>query len=85
MTLSSAARHVAATATACTMLLVLVSPASAQTASGRLAVRLYDYSALDKSVRSAALDEARAIVADAGVTADWHDCYRTEGCAPGSW
>lgn len=64
------------------MLLVPVSPASAQTYAGHLAVRLYDFSALDKSVRSAALEEARAIVADAGVTADWHDCYRTEGCTP---
>ena len=83
MTLSSAARHVAAAAATATMLLlVLVSPASAQTFAGHLAVRLYDFSALDKSVRSAALDEARAIIADAGVSAEWHDCYRTEGCTP---
>lgn len=82
MTLSSAARHVAAAAAVGTMLIVLASPASAQTYAGHLAVRLYDFSALDKSVRSAALDEARAIVADAGVSADWHDCYRAEGCAP---
>jgi hypothetical protein len=82
MTLSSAARHVAAAAATGTMLIVLASPASAQTYAGHLAVRLYDFSGLDKSMRSAALDEARAIVADAGVSADWHDCFRTEGCAP---
>jgi hypothetical protein len=82
MTLSSAARHVAAAAAAGTMLIALVSPASAQTFAGHLAVRLYDFSALDTSIRAAALDEARAILADAGVSASWHDCYRTEGCAP---
>jgi hypothetical protein len=82
MTLSSAARHVAAAATAGTILVVLASPAPAQTYAGHLAVRLYDFSALDTSVRSAALDEARAIIADAGVSADWHDCHRSEGCAP---
>jgi hypothetical protein len=81
MTLSSAARHVAVAAT-CTFLCAVVAPASAQTPAGHLAVRLYDFSALDKSVRSAALDEARAIVADAGVGAAWHDCFRIEGCAP---
>jgi hypothetical protein len=81
MTLSSAARSVAAAA-AGAILIVLGSPASAQTYAGHLAVRLYDFSGLDKSVRSAALDEARAIVADAGVSANWHDCYRTEGCTP---
>lgn len=64
------------------MLIALAAPASAQTYAGHLAVRFYDFSALDKSVRAAALDEARAIVADAGVNADWHDCPRTEGCAP---
>ena len=82
MTLSSAARHVAAVARAGTILIVLASPAPAQTYAGHLAVRLYDFSALDESVRSAALDEARAIIANAGVNANWHDCYRTEGCAP---
>src|SRR5215216_3890259 len=82
MTLSSAARHVAAVTTAGTILIVLASPAAAQTYAGHLAVRLYDFSALDESVRSAALDEARAIIANAGVNANWHDCYRTEGCAP---
>ena len=83
MTLSSAARSVAAAA-AGAILIVLGSPASAQTYAGHLAVRLYDFSGLDKSVRSAALDEARAIVADAGVSATWHDCFRTEACAPES-
>ena len=74
MTLSSsAARHVAAAVVACTILIVAVSPAQAQTFAGRLTVRLYDYSSLDNRVRSAALDEARAIVADAGVTTTWHD------------
>lgn len=82
MTLSSAARHVAAAAAAGTMLIGLAPPASAQTYAGHLVVRLYDFSTLDQSVRSAALDEARAIVADAGVSASWHDCHRAEGCAP---
>ena len=83
MTLSSsAARHVAAAVVACTILIVAVSPAQAQTFAGRLTVRLYDYSSLDNRVRSAALDEARAIVADAGVTTTWHDCSRADACTP---
>jgi hypothetical protein len=84
MTLSSFGRHAAAAAATCTMLFVPVTRASAQTDDGHLSVRLYDFSALDESVRSAAIDEARAIIADAGVSAEWHGCYRIDDCAPGS-
>jgi hypothetical protein len=80
MTQSSAARHVAAAAAVLAMLVAWVSPASAQT--HRLTIRLYDFSALDRPVRTSAVEEARAIVADAGVTADWQDCSRRELCAP---
>jgi len=81
MTLSSAARPVAAAVAVFAMLVVAwVSPASAQT--NRLAIRVYDFSALDRPVRTAAVDAAREIVTDAAVSADWHDCTRTESCAP---
>jgi hypothetical protein len=45
-------------------------------------VRVYDFSSLDNPVRNSAVDEARAIVADAGVPADWHDCSHLDACAP---
>ena len=81
MTLSSAARHVAAAAALfATLVVAWVSPASAQT--NRLAVRVYDFSALDRPVRTTAVDAAREIVTDAGVSADWHDCTHSESCAP---
>jgi hypothetical protein len=55
----------------------------AQTFPGQLSVRVYDYSALDDSVRTTAVDEARAIIADAGVSTDWHDCRRRQAnCTP---
>jgi hypothetical protein len=80
MTLSSS-RLVAAVA--CVMLLVVTPQAvSAQTFPARLTVRVYDLTSLDTPVRHAAVDEARTIVADAGVAADWHDCSGTEACAP---
>ena len=82
MTLSSAARHVAAAAVAFTILVVLVSPASAQIDTGKLAVRVYDFSDLDQAVRDRAAEEALAIVADAGVNAAWHPCSRNSACTP---
>jgi hypothetical protein len=45
-------------------------------------VRVYDFSSLDNPLRNSAVDEARAIVADAGVPADWHDCSHLDACAP---
>jgi hypothetical protein len=81
MTLSSAASPVAAAVTlVATLVVASVSPALAQT--NHLTIRMYDYSAVDRRVRTGAVDEARAIVDDAGVTADWHDCSRSELCAP---
>jgi hypothetical protein len=81
MTLLSAARPVAAATSLLVMLVVAwVSPAAAQ--SRHLTIRVYDFAVLDGPVRTTALDEARAIVADGGITADWHDCSRSETCAP---
>jgi hypothetical protein len=78
------ARHVAA-ATACAIALTLLSlDVSAQAGVQRIAVRIYDFSALDHAVRDRAAGEARAIVADAGVSADWRDCAQRHTCAAGS-
>ena len=82
MTLSS--RLIAAAAVACVTLFVTPLSVSAQTFPGRLAVRVYDFSSLDNPVRNSAVDEARAIIADAGVSADWHDCSHREACGPES-
>ena len=82
MTLSSPL--IAAAALACVTLLVTPLSLSAQTFPGRLGVRVYDFSSLDNPVRNSAVDEARAIVADAGVPADWHDCSHGDACAPES-
>src|SRR3954471_13671954 len=84
MTLSSAARHVAAAVViVATLLVAAVPPASAQ--SNRLTIRVCDCSARDQPVRMTAVDEARTIMADAGVTAEWHDCTRSrEACGPES-
>jgi hypothetical protein len=79
MTLS-AARHVAAAVVCALVLIALRSPASAQTVAGPVAVRVYDFSALDNAIRTRAATEARAIVADAGVNADWRDCSQRRGC-----
>lgn len=83
MTLLSAARHVAACVFAGAIALIaLPSQVSAQTTAGHLDVRIYDFSALDAPVRTTAIDEARAILTDVGVNTTWHDCTRTEACAP---
>ena len=82
MTLSSVARHVAAVLACTTVFAAALSPVRAQGDSRQLAVRVYDFSALSQPVRTTAVDEARAIVADAGVNASWHDCTRSESCAP---
>jgi hypothetical protein len=81
MTLSFAARHVAA-AVAGAMYLATSAPVSAQTFAGDPAVRVYDFSALDPALRSTAVAEARAIMSEAGVNGMWHDCTRSEACAP---
>jgi hypothetical protein len=81
MTLSSA-RLVAAVLVCLTLLAVTPSSASAQAFPGRLTVRVYDFTTLDTPVRGSAIDEARGIMADAGVAADWHDCRRSDACAP---
>jgi len=83
MTLLSAARPVAACVLAAAIALIaLPSPGSAQTGDGRLTVRIYDFAAVDSPTRSTAIDEARAIIADAGVNTSWHDCAHNETCAP---
>ena len=82
MTLSSVARRVAAAVVCTTVSAAALSPVRAQADSRPLAIRVYDFSALDHPVRTTAVDEARAIVADAGVAASWHDCTRRESCAP---
>jgi len=81
MTKSSAARQVAAAiAVFATFVVDAVPSASAQ--GHPLTIRVYDFAALDRPVRTSALDEARAIVSDAGVSGEWHDCTRRELCAP---
>jgi hypothetical protein len=84
-TLSSAARLVAALVLVCTIPPGgLTAPASAQSFPDRPAVRVYDFSSLDTPLRRAAIEEARAILGDAGVSMEWHDCYRAEECTPQS-
>lgn len=83
MTPLSAARHVAACVLAAAIAVIaLPTLGSAQTSDGRLAVRIYDFSALDSPLRTTAIDEARAILADVGVNTSWHDCAHNEMCAP---
>ena len=80
-TLSSAARLVAAVVIVCTIAPVVLMPtAAAQSFPDGPAVRVYDFSSLDTPIRLAAIDEARAIVGDAGVGMVWHDCSRGEEC-----
>ena len=81
MTLSST-RLVAAALVCVTLLAVTPLSAFAQAFPGRVTVRVYDFTSLDTPVRRSAVDEARVIVSDAGVTADWHDCRRGDVCAP---
>lgn len=83
MPLSSVARHVAAAVVVCTTVFAAaLSPALAEGDLRPLSIRIYDFSALDNPVRTTAVDEARAIVADTGVNGSWHDCTRHESCAP---
>jgi hypothetical protein len=83
MTPLSAARQVAACVLAAAIAVIaLPSSASAQASGGRLAVRIYDFSALDTAVRTTAIEEGRGILADVGVNTSWHDCAHTESCAP---
>src|SRR5688572_25770526 len=84
-TLSSAARLVAAVLIVCTIApAVLMPTTAAQSLPDGPAVRIYDFSSLDTPLRDAAIDEARAIVDDAGVGMAWHDCSRSEQCTPQS-
>jgi hypothetical protein len=72
-------------AVACVTLLVVPrSSVSARTFPERLTVRVYDFTSLATRLRHSAVGEARAIIADAGAAADWHDCSRAEPCAPES-
>jgi hypothetical protein len=45
-------------------------------ASGRLAVRVYDFGGVDSVRLAEALLGARAIFSDAGLASEWHDCTR---------
>jgi hypothetical protein len=81
MTLLSV-RPVAAVVACVSLLAITPLSVSAQTFPGRLTIRVYDFTSIDTPVRHSAVDEARAIIADAGVTADWHDCRRGDVCAP---
>ena len=80
MTLSS--RLALLVAAACLASVATPPRLQAQTLADRLAVRVYDFASLDTSVRGSAVEEARAIVADAGIAAAWHGCSRREPCAP---
>ena len=85
LTLWSAARLVIAALIACTIGPgVLMPPVAAQSFPDGPAVRVYDFSSLDAPVRLAAIDEARAIIGDAGVGMAWLDCHRAEECTPQS-
>jgi hypothetical protein len=48
-----------------------------------LVIRVYDMTGLDRRERADAIDVATALLADAGVDADWLDCRRSAG-NPGS-
>jgi len=75
-------RLAAVAAVACLAILVTPPLLAAPSFASGLAVRVYDFSSLDTPVRNLAVDEARAIVEDAGVSADWHDCSAHAVCAP---
>jgi hypothetical protein len=65
---------------ACAVLLALTSPAVAQAPTDGVSIRVYDYASLGRTERDAALDAARAIVAETGVNSDWHDCDSRMSC-----
>jgi len=75
-------RLAAVAAVACLAIIVTPPLLAAPSFASRLAVRVYDFSSLDNPVRNLAVDEASAIVEDAGVVADWHDCSARAVCAP---
>lgn len=82
----STVRRVAVPGFVCTLLLgVLTTPVLAQNIAARwpdrVDVRVYDFTGLPTSVRSAAIAEARAIIDDGGVDARWHDCASKPGAA----
>jgi len=47
---------------------------SARTLLDSLVIRVYDLASLDVSARVEAVDEARGILAEAGLPAEWRDC-----------
>jgi hypothetical protein len=42
--------------------------------SSHVVIRIYDSATIDEAIRGAAIRSAAAVVAEAGVSADWHDC-----------
>lgn len=71
-----------ATATVLIALLTLPGvalPVRAQEGFDGLVIRVYDMTGIDRERRAEAIEAARAILADAGVDAEWLDCRRSPG------
>jgi hypothetical protein len=68
---------------------VFVSSTHVRAADARVVVRLYDIGNVAVDVRTAAIGEAAAILKEAGVSIDWHDCTSTanQACrkSPDTW
>jgi len=66
----------ASTLAACAAFSVLTIVTGVHAADSRIVVRVYDIGDAAADVRAAAIREAAAIVQDAGVAIEWHDCTK---------